>query len=117
MIPADVLAAIADATAALPALDDAGLDRLRACWPGLHLTLCSDNDVPARLPPVLERPGFNLYLVNGSGVVSALSEGVPLGAALTNPASPLRGGSEHCLSLSNDPEVAVGVVLAWADEA
>ena len=89
MIPADVLTAIADAAAALPALDDAGLARLRAGWPGLHLTLCSDNDVPARLPPVLERPGFNLYLVNGS---------------------------EHCLTLTNDPEVAIGVVLAWVDD-
>ena len=39
--------------------------------------------------PVLERPGFNLYLVNGS---------------------------EHCLSLTNDPELAIGVVLAWTDE-
>ena len=109
MIPAETLTAIADAAAALPTLDDAGLERLRTGWPGLHLTLCSDNDVPSRLPPVLERPGFNLYLVNGSGVVSA--------SALTNPASPLRGGSEHCLTLTNDPELAIGVVLAWADEA
>ena len=90
MIPAETLTAIADAAAALPALEDAGLERLRAGWPGLHLTLCSDNDVPARLPPVLERPGFNLYLVNGS---------------------------EHCLSLTNDPAVAIGVVLAWVDQA
>ena len=90
MIPADTLSAIADAATALPALDDAGLERLRAAWPGLHLTLCSDNDVPARLPAVLERPGFNLYLVNGS---------------------------EHCLTLTNDPEVAIGVVLAWVDES
>lgn len=90
MIPADTLHAIADAAAALPALDDAGLAQLRAAWPGLHLTLCSDNDVPARVPAMLERPGFNLYLVNGS---------------------------EHCLSLTNDPDVAIGVVLAWADEA
>ena len=90
MIPADTLSAIADAAAALPALDDAGLARLRAAWPGMHLTLCSDNDVPARVPAMLERPGFNLYLVNGS---------------------------EHCLTLTNDPEVAIGVVLAWAEEA
>lgn len=90
MIPGATLAALADAAAALPALDEAGLARLRAAWPGLHLTLCGDDDVPARLPPVLERPGFNLYLVNGS---------------------------EHCLTLTNDPEVAIGVVLAWVDEA
>lgn len=90
MIQAETLSAIADAAAALPSLDDVGLESLRAGWPGLHLTLCSDNDVPARLPAVLERPGFNLYLVNGS---------------------------EHCLTLTNDPEVAIGVVLAWLDES
>ncbi len=86
MIPHETLTALADAAAALPTLDDAGLARLRSAWPALHLTLCSEDDVPARLPAVLERPGFNLYLVNGS---------------------------EHCLSLTNDPDVAIGVVLAW----
>jgi hypothetical protein len=108
MIPAETLTAIADAAATLPVLDDAGLAQLRAAWPGLHLTLCSDNDVPARVPAMHERPGFNLYLVNGGGVVSA--------SALTTPAPPLRGGREHCLTLTNDPEVAIGVVLAWVDE-
>ena len=88
MIPAATLTALAATAAALPALDDAGLATLRAGYPGLRLTLCSDNDVPARLPPALERPGFNLYLVNGR---------------------------EHCLSLTNDPKVAIGVVLAWVD--
>jgi hypothetical protein len=86
MIPAETLTAIADAAAALPVLDDAGLAQLRAAWPGMHLTLCSDNDVPVRVPAMHQRPGFNLYLVNGS---------------------------EHCLTLTNDPEVAIGVVLAW----
>lgn len=90
MIPDSTLNLLADAAAALPALDEAGLARLRAAWPGLYLTLCSDDDVPARLPPALERPTFKLYLVSGG---------------------------EHCLSLSNDPEAAIGVVLAWADEA
>ena len=45
--------------------------------------------MPARLSQVLERPGFNVYLVDGC---------------------------EHCLTPTNDPEVAVGVVLAWMDE-
>ena len=86
----ETFTAVADAAAALPTLDDAGLAQLRAAWPGLNLTLCSDNDVPARVPAMLERPGFNLYLVNGS---------------------------EHCLTLTNDPDVAIGIVLAWVDEA
>lgn len=88
MIPVATLAAIADAVGAR-ALDDALLADLRERFPGLHLTLCGDDDVPARLPAVLERPGFNMYLVNGG---------------------------EHCLSLTNDPDVAIGVVLAWTGE-
>jgi hypothetical protein len=108
MIPRETLSHIADAAAEFQFLDDTALDCLRGRWPGLHFTLCGDDDVPARLSPVLERPGFNVYLVNGSGVVGA--------SALTNPASPFSGGSEHCLTLTNDPEVAIGVVLAWMDE-
>ena len=88
MISVPTLDAIADAVGER-ALDDALLADLRARFPGLHLTVCGDDDVPARLPAVLERPGFNLYLVNGS---------------------------EHCLSLTNDPDVAIGVVLAWTGE-
>ena len=89
MIPREILAHIADAAAEFPFFDDTTLDSLRGRWPGLHFTLCGDNDVPARLSPVLERPGCNVYLVNGS---------------------------EHCLTLTNDPELAIGVVLAWMDE-
>lgn len=88
MIAPETLSAVADSVGAR-ALDDALLADLRSQFPGLHLTLCGDDDVPARLPPALERPGFNLYLVNGS---------------------------EHCLSLTNDPDVAIGVVLAWVTE-
>lgn len=88
MIPATTLDAIAEAAGGRP-LDDALLADLRKQWPDIHLTLCGDDDVPARLTPVLERPGFNMYLVNGS---------------------------EHCLTLTNDPELAIGVVLAWVGD-
>jgi len=88
MIPGATLATIADAVAGRP-LDEALLADLRGRFPGLYLTLCGDDDVPARLPAVLERPGFKLYLVNGG---------------------------EHCLTLTNDPDVAIGVVLAWDGE-
>lgn len=88
MIPRETLVDIADAVSEFDHLDDSTLECLRGRWPGLHFTLCGDDDVPARLSPVLARPGFNLYLVNGS---------------------------EHCLTLTNDPEVAIGVVLAWMD--
>lgn len=89
MIPRETLAHIADAAAEFRFLDDSTLDFLRRRWPGLRFTVCGDDDVPARLPPVLARPGFNLYLVDGS---------------------------EHCLTLTDDPEMAIGVVLAWMDE-
>lgn len=89
MIPRETLGYIGDAAAQYPLLDEATLDCLRDRWPGLHFALCSDDDVPARLSPVLARPGFNLYLVDGS---------------------------DHCLALTNDPEVAVGVVLASVDD-
>lgn len=88
MIATETLAAVADAVGGRP-LDEGVLADLRGRFPGLHLTLCGDDDVPARLPPALARPGFNLYLVNGG---------------------------EHCLSLTNDPDVAIGVVLAWTGE-
>ncbi|MEW5788988.1 MAG: DUF6129 family protein [Pseudomonadota bacterium] len=88
MIDRETLTAVADAVAGRP-LDEALLADLKGRFPSLHLTLCGDDDVPARLPAVLERPGFNLYLVNGS---------------------------EHCLTLTNDPDVAIGVVLAWVSE-
>lgn len=88
MIAADTLEAIAATASGLPAIDEAGLAELRRVWPDLHFTLCADDDVPARLPPVAEGRGFNLYLINGS---------------------------EHCLSLTNDPDVAIGVVIAWTD--
>lgn len=89
MIPRETLGQIADAAAEFRFLDDTTLDHLRGRWPGLRVTICGDDDVPARLSPVLERPGFNVYLVNGS---------------------------EHCLTLTDDPGVAIGVVLAWMDE-
>ncbi len=89
MIARETLTHIANAAAEFQFMDDRMLDCLRGKWPGLHFTLCGDEDVPARLSPALERSGFNLYLVNGS---------------------------EHCLTLTNDPEVAIGVVLAWMDE-
>ena len=89
MITVPTLAAIADRVGDSSQGGDALLADLRARFPGLHLTVCGDDDVPARLPAVLERPGFNMYLVNGS---------------------------EHCLSLTNDPDVAIGVVLAWTGE-
>ena len=66
-------------------LDENTLRGLRASYPGVYFTACSDDDVidPAR--PYIERPELNIYLVDGS---------------------------DHCLSLTNDPQGATGLLLA-----
>lgn len=90
---------IAQALLELPAaLDDSKLaSAMRALFPGLRFTCCADDDIPARSKPVAEvgkaaggeAPLFRLYLIDAS---------------------------EHCLRLTNDPELACGVVLARCDE-
>jgi Family of unknown function (DUF6129) len=89
MIVSATLEQIADAAASTSELNDDVLVRLKETWPDLRFTFCNDDDMPARLPPALQREKFNLYLVNGS---------------------------EHCLSLTDDPSHAIGVVLASVDE-
>lgn len=89
MIVPETLEHIANTAAAMGDLSDATLAELKHTWPDLRFTFCSDDDMPARLPPALRREGFNLYLVNGS---------------------------EHCLSLTDDPLQAIGVVLAEVDK-
>ncbi|MBU1447856.1 MAG: hypothetical protein KKF58_06055 [Gammaproteobacteria bacterium] len=89
MIAADTLQQIAQRAAASGALGEATLATLKQAWPDLRFTLCDDDDMPARMKPALSEQRFNLYLV---------------------------GGGEHCLSLTDDPERAIGVVLAQVDE-
>ena len=89
MIVPETLEKIASAAAALGELNEDALLTLRKGWPELRFTLCNDDDMPARLPAALIRDKFNLYLVSGG---------------------------EHCLSLTNDPLRAIGVVLAGVDE-
>lgn len=61
---------------------------LRAAFPGVHFTFCLDDDVISD-SPVTALPGFRLYLVDSSN---------------------------HCLSLTNDPESASGLVVAEYEE-
>jgi hypothetical protein len=89
MIVHETLEQIANFTATLGDLNEDALASLKQNWPDLRFTLCSDEDMPARMPPALQRDRFNLYMV---------------------------GGGEHCISLTTDMEQAVGVVLAWVDE-
>ncbi len=89
MIVPETLEHIANTAASLGALNDDTLVSLKQTWPDLRFTFCNDDDMPARMPPTLRREKFNLYLVNGS---------------------------EHCLSLTDDPLQAIGVVIAEVDK-
>ncbi len=88
MIAAETLENIANAADSFDELNESALSSIKKIWPDMRFTLCNDDDMPARLPPALKRERFNLYLVNGS---------------------------EHCLSLTDDPQYAVGVVVAMVD--
>ncbi|MGZ8136765.1 MAG: DUF6129 family protein [Methylococcaceae bacterium] len=65
-------------------LDDAKVAELRQQYPGIHFTYCMDDDLPNN-EPVIESSGFNIYLVDGR---------------------------EHCLCLTNDYNIATGIVIA-----
>ena len=89
MIIPETLEQNASTATALGDLNDHALASLKQKWPDLRFTFCSDDDMPARLPPTIKRDNFNLYLV---------------------------GGGEHCLSLTTDAEQAIGVVLASVED-
>jgi len=65
-------------------LDETTLQALRADWPELRFTYCSDDDI-CGATPYLQAEAFNLYLLDVR---------------------------EHCPALTADPSVASGVVLA-----
>ncbi len=70
-------------------LSESSIAHLRREWPGIHFTFCSEDDVPARLKPVFEGQGFNLYLVNNA---------------------------DHCVAFTSQLEAATGIVLATVSE-
>ena len=85
MIAAETLEQIVSKAATMGELNEAGMALLKNTWPDLRFTFCSDDDMPARMSPALQRDSFKLYLV---------------------------GGGEHRLSLTTDAEQAIGVVVA-----
>lgn len=78
----EVLARIAVARA--PAFD-ALAQSLRDLQPGIHITVCGEDDIPARARPVAENAVGQIYCVASNG---------------------------HCLSLTDDMAAATGVVVA-----
>ena len=67
------------------ALNDALLIQLRTTYPDIHFTHCMDDAVSVNAKAIVEKPSFNLYLVNSSS---------------------------HCSVLTNDLDSASGIVLA-----
>lgn len=66
------------------ALNDDIIFELRQHYQPIHFTYCMDDDLPNNTP-VIEHKDFNLYLIDGR---------------------------EHCLCLTNDYDVATGIVVA-----
>jgi hypothetical protein len=62
---------------------------LREVFPGKHLSVCNDDDIPPRLKPAAENAVCLIYYV---------------------------ATGEHCLSLTNDAEAATGIVVALRGE-
>lgn len=85
MITTDELAGVAAAWQREPSLA-----ALRAAYPALHFTECSEDDVSPRHTPALDLDDCALYLVSGA--------------------------SGHCLELHNDPSTATGVLVALRDD-
>lgn len=59
--------------------------RLRAAFPGVHVTVCGEDDIPPRLPCAAENALCYLYYVDAG---------------------------EHCLKLTTDADAATGVAVA-----
>lgn len=83
MIDSETLDRIAELTLA-QGLHEGTVQDLRAVWPGMHFSYCMDDEI-CGVAPVRELQGINLYLVDGR---------------------------EHCLSLTSNPQIATGLVLA-----
>lgn len=67
---------------------DVLVTHLRKSFPGVHFSICSDDDMPPRLPSAASNACCQLYYVDSA---------------------------EHCLKLSTDAETATGLVVALSD--
>jgi hypothetical protein len=83
-ISAEVLAGVA--AAVTPTVTEA---ELRQKFPGVRITVCSDDDIPARLEAAHETTVARFYYFDAS---------------------------EHCVKLSNDAESANGIVVGLIGE-
>jgi hypothetical protein len=84
MIPAELLERVV--AAVTPTADEA---ELRRQFPGVRITVCSDDDIPARVPAVRETTAARFFYVDAS---------------------------QHCVKLSTDAESASGIVIGLLGE-
>jgi len=84
MIAAELLERVV--AAVTPGADE---DDLRRQFPGVRITVCSDDDIPARDPPVSETAAARFYYIDAR---------------------------EHCVKLSADAESACGIVVGLVGE-
>ena len=66
-------------------LGEAVMDELRAAYPEIRFTYCMNEDITANARPAKACDGYNIYFVDAR---------------------------EHCMCLTNDYEIAAGIVLA-----
>jgi len=70
-------------------LGEAVVQELREAYPDIPFTLCSFDDIGANAKPVAERTEFKVYLVDSR---------------------------EHCACLTNNNDIATGIVLAEVED-
>jgi len=81
-----LLAEVLDHVAGQPAAAHHVLTQaLRARFPGIHVSVCGEDDVSPRVPPAAENAACLIYYV---------------------------AAGDHCLSLASDAGVATGIVVA-----
>ncbi|MEW6163834.1 MAG: DUF6129 family protein [Pseudomonadota bacterium] len=84
-IAPDFVAAVLAHVAARPAAHAALTLDLRAHFPGVHISVCGEDDVSPRVPPAGENAACLIYYV---------------------------AAGDHCLSLTNDAAAATGIAVA-----
>lgn len=85
----EFLTAVLARVGAAAATHEALAQALRAAFPGRHISVCDEDDIPPRLKPAAENAACQIYYV---------------------------ASGEHCLSLTSDPAAATGIVVALRGE-
>ena len=89
MIESSMLAKVMDQVAVhAHALADVLVTHLRKSFPGVHFSICSDDDMPPRARPAAGNSYCRLYYIDSG---------------------------DHCLRLTSDAECATGLVVALID--